>query len=367
MSLPVLPEKTLRRKRRLIQENTINFCSNDYLALSRHPKLISSAQAALGKFGVGGKSSQLVSGHTLAHQEFETEFARFVKRDRALLFGNGYMANLGVLKSLCQRKDTIFQDRNNHASLVDAGILSRAKVERFRHKDTEQLQEMLQNSMSKNKFIVSDSVFSTNGNIAPVKKLAHLAEQYSAKLMIDDAHGIGVLGENGAGISEAFDLNQKSLAILVCPLGKAFGIQGGMVAGSADFIESLIQNARSYIYTNAIPPALAVAGLQSLELIREEKWRREKLNQHIEFFIEAARERNLPLGESRSPIQSILIGDPVRTDFLGNRLWASGFAVGIFRPPTTTKKDSMIRITLNVEHTEAQIISLLDCLVNHHE
>jgi 8-amino-7-oxononanoate synthase len=292
MNMPVLPEKSLQRQRRFIQENTLNFCSNDYLALSHHPKMIASAKAALDQFGVGGKSSQLVSGHTVAHQEFEIEFARFVKRDRAILFGNGYMANLGVLKTLCQRKNAVFQDRNNHASLIDAGILSRAEVQRFRHKDMDQLENLLIQSTSKNKFIVSDSVFSTSGDIAPVSQLAKLATQYSATLMIDDAHGIGVLGENGAGITEENALDQKALPILVCPLGKAFATQGAMVAGSSDLIESLIQGARTYIYTTALPPAFAVAGLQSLNLIREEKWRREKLRELINFFSRAAAERN---------------------------------------------------------------------------
>lgn len=367
MNILTQTEHSLRRQRRLISENTINFSSNDYLALSHHPKIIASAQKALAQYGVGGKSSQLVSGHTKAHQEFEQEFARFVKRDRAILFGNGYLANLGVLKTLCQRKDAVFQDRNNHASLIDAGILSRAKVQRYPHKNIEALKEMLAHSSASHKFIVSDGVFSTTGDQAPVKELSKLAQQFNAKLMIDDAHGLGVLGENGAGISEENSLSQKELPILISPLGKAFATQGGMVSGSSELIETLIQNARTYIYTTAIPPAIAVAGLQSLSIIREEKWRREKLRHLIAFFIQSAEERHLTLSNSDSPIQSVLIGDPVRTDLLGNALWKSGFAVGIFRPPTTSKKDSMIRINLNVEHEEAQIIQLLDTLVMHDE
>lgn len=365
MNMLASPKNTAQRQRRLIYENMINFCSNDYLKLSGHPKLISTTQAALEKFGVGGKSSQLVSGHTIAHQEFETEFASFVKRDRAILFGNGYLANLGVLKTLCHRKDTIFQDRNNHASLVDAGILSRAKNERFRHKDIFHLQEKLEKCQSQNKFIVSDSVFSTHGDLAPVRTLSELAQKYSATLMIDDAHGIGVLGEHGAGITEETGLAQKDLPILVCPLGKAFATQGAMVAGSVDLIEALIQKARTYIYTTALPPALASAGLKSLDLIRKEKWRREKLKTLIDFFIRTALDRNLTLSKSQSPIQSILIGDPDRTNALGDYLWSKGYAVGIFRPPTTAQKDSMIRISLNIEHTEDQITQLLDTLVKH--
>ena len=340
----------------------INFSSNDYLGLSQHPELIKTFQQAAEKYGVGSGASQLVTGHYDAHRDCENAFAEFLKRDRALLFGNGYMANLGVIDALSDVGDEIFQDRNNHASLLDGGRFSRAKSQRYWHNDTDNLKRRLEKSTAQNRFIMSDSVFSMSGDIAPIPELASVAKNHNATLIIDDAHGIGVLGKNGGGSLEHFELTQENVPVLACPLGKAFGSYGGIVAGGEALIESLIQFARSYIYTTAIPPALAIANMKSLELLQKESWRREKLHALITFFRIQAQGRNIKLLASSTAIQPILIGDAEKTVNISEQLYQKGFLVCALRPPTVEKNQSILRVTLNALHSEQQIIKLLDQL-----
>ncbi len=354
----------LYRVRRVLSpdQDTINFSSNDYLGLSKHPELIKAFQNAAEKYGVGSGASQLVTGHYDAHRDCEVAFAEFLQRDRALLFGNGYMANLGVIDALTGIGDEIYQDRNNHASLLDGGRFSNAKSQRYWHNDVDNLKRRLEKSKARNRFIISDAVFSMSGDIAPIPELSRLAKRYHATLMIDDAHGIAVLGKNGGGSLEYFQCSQQDVSVLVCPLGKAFGSYGAIVAGSHELVESLIQFSRSYIYTTAIPPALAIANMKSLELIQKESWRREKLQALICFFRKKAQERAINLLPSSTPIQPILIGDAERSVTISEQLLQKDFLVSALRPPTVAKDQSILRITLNALHTEKQITQLLDIL-----
>jgi len=350
------------RRQSTVNEELVNFSSNDYLGLTKHPELIKSFQNAAKKYGIGSGASQLVTGHYDAHRECEDAFAEFLQRDRALLFGNGYMANLGVIDTLTEAGDEIYQDRNNHASLLDGARFSKAKSQRYWHNDIENLKIRIEKSTTLNRFIISDGVFSMGGDIAHIPQLAKLSKQYRATLMIDDAHGIGVLGTNGGGSLEQFGMTQKDVSVLVCPLGKAFASYGAIVAGSHELIESLIQFARSYIYTTAIPPALAIANIKSLALVQRESWRREKLKALVTFFQEKAKERDIHLLTSPTPIQPILIGDPEQAIMISEQLLEKGFLVSALRPPTVPKDQSILRVTLNASHTESQIIALLDLI-----
>jgi 8-amino-7-oxononanoate synthase len=338
----------------------IIFCSNDYLGLSKHPKVIKAFKDGADKYGVGSGGSQLVTGYTNAHRAVEDAFAEFLNYDRALLFSSGYLANIGVVTAL--ELQTIFADKFNHASLIDAGLFSKAKMYRYAHNNINSLQLRLEKFNSGQKLIISDGVFSMNGNIAQLPELSALAKQYKALLMVDDAHGIGVLGNNGKGLVEHFNLPQKDVPILVCPLGKAFACCGAIVAGSNELIESLIQLARTYIYNTAIPPAIAMAALASLKIIRTETWRREKLIYLINYFKEQAYKRNLTLLPSATAIQSLLIGDAKTSVAISKRLLEHGFVVVAIRPPSVPKNTSRLRITLNCLHTEKQINDLLDQL-----
>lgn len=357
-------EDNLYRVRRLLspEKNTINFSSNDYLGLTKHPELIKAFQNAAEKYGVGSGASQLITGHYDAHRDCEAAFAEFLQRDRALLFGNGYMANLGVMDALTDVGDEIYQDRNNHASLLDGGRFSNAKSQRYWHNDIDNLERRLQKSSVNNRLIVSDGVFSMSGDIAPIPALSKLAKRYQATTIIDDAHGIGVLGKNGGGSLEQFQLSQDDVPVLVCPLGKAFGSYGAIVSGSEALIESLIQFARSYIYTTAIPPALAIANIKSLELVQKESWRREKCQALVHFFRKKAQERKINLLPSPTPIQPILIGGAAQAITISEQLLKKNFIVSALRPPTVPKDQSILRITLSALHTESQIIKLLDFL-----
>jgi len=358
-------KNNLYRHRRIRKhaETQVNFSSNDYLSLSKHPELIQSFQTAAKKYGVGSGASQLITGHYDAHHDCEFAFAEFLKRDRALLFGNGYMANLGVIDALTDTGDVIFQDRYNHASLLDGGRFSKANSQRYFHCNMEDLDKRLKKSSAKNHLLISDAVFSTDGNITPITTLSKIAKKYRASLMIDDAHGIGVLGKNGGGTLETCKLSQEDSPVLVCPLGKAFASYGAIVSGSTSLIETLIQFSRSYIYTTALPPALAAANLTSLALIQKESWRREKLQSLIIFFKEKAAERGIVLRPSNTPIQAIKIGDPIKAIQISEQLYQKGFLVSALRPPTVAMGESILRVTLNTSHNEQDIVRCLDAFI----
>lgn len=340
----------------------ISFCSNDYLGLANHPAVVTAFKKGAETYGVGSGASQLVSGHSAAHRQLEENFAEFLNRDRALLFSTGYMANLGVISALAQKNVCVFADKRNHASLLDAAQLSHARVARYAHADMQHLTTLLAKESSELKLIVSDSVFSMDGDVAPLPDLAVLAKQQQAWLMVDDAHGIGVLGKNGQGALAQFNLTQEDVPILVAPLGKAFGCFGAIVAGSTTLIEYLIQFARSYIYTTAMPSALACAAQASLKIVQQETWRREKLLHLITYFKQVAAQYQLKLLSSDTPIQSLVVGASSKALLLSEKLFAQGFLVTAIRYPSVPQNTARLRITLSCLHEEEQIERFLACL-----
>lgn len=336
------------------------FCSNDYLGLANHPEVIAAFQNAANQFGVGSGASHLVAGHSSEHHALEEELAAFTGRDRALLFSTGYMANLGAITALVAQGDAVFEDRLNHASLLDAGLLSGARFQRFLHNDLANLQTRLSKTEANRKLIVVDGVFSMDGDCAPLSELVTLAQNNNAWLMVDDAHGFGCLGKNGGGSAEHFNLGQNDLPILMGTLGKAFGTFGAFIAGSETLIETLIQFARPYIYTTAMPPAIAAATRCSLRLLQAEHWRREHLQLLIAHFRQGAEKLGLQLMNSSTPIQPIIIGDEAATLAISEALAARGFLVIAIRPPTVAVGSSRLRVTLTAEHSLRQVDDLLN-------
>jgi 8-amino-7-oxononanoate synthase len=337
------------------------FCSNDYLGLANHPEVIAAMRAGVEKWGVGGGASHLVIGHSTPHHELEEALAEFTGRPRALLFSTGYMANLAAVTALVGQGDSVLQDRLNHASLLDAGLLSGARFSRYLHNDAVSLANRLRKA-SGNCLVVSDGVFSMDGDLANLPALCAEARARDAWVMVDDAHGFGPLGATGGGIVEHFGLGLDDVQVLVGTLGKAFGTAGAFVAGSEELIETLIQFARPYIYTTSQPPAVACATLKSLQLLRGEGWRREHLNKLIARFRVAAAEIGLSLMDSPTPIQPILVGDSARALKLSALLKERGLLVGAIRPPTVPAGSARLRVTLSAAHSEAQLELLLEAL-----
>lgn len=341
----------------------LNFCSNDYLGLAAHPRVIERFRSAAVEFGVGSGASHLVCGHSAPHHELEEALAEFTGRPRALLFSSGYMANTGVLTSLLQRGDYVFEDRLNHASLLDGGLYSGAHFKRFAHNDVAALEVKLQSAKGP-RLVVVDGVFSMDGDTAPLADLSGLCARHDAWLMVDDAHGFGVLGTCGVGSTEAAGLDASAVPVLMATLGKAFGTAGAFVAGSELLIEGLIQQSRNYIYTTALPPALAAASLEALSLVREEGWRRQFLADLIQRFRRGAQQLDLPLMASDSAIQPLLVGDPERALRLSAQLRERGLLISAIRPPTVPAGTSRLRITLSAAHSEEQVDQLLQQLAD---
>jgi 8-amino-7-oxononanoate synthase len=338
------------------------FCSNDYLGLANHPDVVAAFQSAANSFGVGSGASHLVAGHSSEHHALEEELAAFTGRERALLFSTGYMANMGAITALVGQGDAIFEDRLNHASLLDGGLLSGARFQRFLHNDLTNLQTRLDKTDAERKLIVVDGVFSMDGDCAPLPELAALAQKNNAWLMVDDAHGFGCLGKTGGGSAEHFGLTQNELPILMGTLGKAFGTFGAFIAGSENLIETLIQFSRSYIYTTAMPPAVAAATRVSLRLLQAEHWRRQHLQELIARFRTGAQQLGLQLLDSFSPIQPIIIGDEARALLIAEKLAERGILIIAIRPPTVAPGSSRLRVTFSAEHTLAQVDQLLNAL-----
>ena len=347
---------------RLDGRSYLNFSSNDYLGLANHPRVIKAMADGARQWGAGSGAAHLVTGHSLPHHALEEELAAFTARPRALLFSTGYMANLGVVSALLGRDDTVFEDRLNHASLIDAGILSRAKFQRYHHADAADLLARLHSSESGSRLVVTDGVFSMDGDLAPLPELVEACQQEDAWLMVDDAHGLGTIGAAGHGCLEVFNLDNAAVPILVGTLGKAFGTFGAFVAGSEPLIESLIQQARSYVYTTALPPAVAEATRASLRLVQTEGWRREKLQALVNRFRQGASELGLPLMDSFTPIQPLLLGDARRALSMSQRLRKQGFLISAIRPPTVPIGTARLRITFSALHEEEQVDRLLSAL-----
>jgi 8-amino-7-oxononanoate synthase len=338
----------------------LSFCSNDYLGLAAHPALADALREGASRFGVGSGAAHLVTGHSAAHRRLEEDLADFTGRPRALLFSTGYMANLGVVSALCTRGEHVYADRLNHASLNDGARLAAARLKRYPHRDTAALARMAADGGAA--MIITDGVFSMDGDIAPVPELAGVARSMGARLMVDDAHGLGVIGRGGRGTLDVLGQDHHRVPILVGTLGKAFGTFGAFVAGSDALIETLIQRARSYIYTTALPPAVAHATSVALALAVREDWRRERLETLIGRFRHGAAALDLPLLESHTPIQPLLAGDSLRALEWSLFLEDNGVLVTAIRPPTVPRGAARLRITLSAAHAESDVDRLLELL-----
>lgn len=344
-------------------ENLLSFCSNDYLGLANDARVIAALQHGAQRYGAGSGASHLVTGHGVAHHALEEELAAFVGAERALLFSTGYMANLGVATALLDRHGTAFEDRLNHASLLDAARLSGAVVQRYAHGDLTRLEALL--TVAKGaKLVLTDAVFSMDGDIADLARLADLVQQHAAWLLVDDAHGFGVLGAHGRGALELFGLQPKSPVILLGTLGKAFGSFGAFIAGDAELVEYLMQRARSYIYTTALPPAVAEATRASLRIVQAEGWRREVLSERIAQFRSGAMQLGLTLLDSSTPIQALILGEAQAAVAASVALRARGILIPAIRPPTVPAGSARLRITFSAQHTAQHVERLLEALAS---
>ncbi|SFJ74260.1 8-amino-7-oxononanoate synthase [Methylophaga sulfidovorans] len=344
-------------------KSILSFCSNDYLGLAAHPDIKQAFKDAVDKEGVGSGAAHLLTGHSYYHQALEEKLADFTGQQRVLLFSTGYMANLGVIDGLLNRGDAVIQDKWNHASLLDGGRLTDADQLRYPHADMGLLHKRLHNAATaKHRLIVSDGVFSMDGDIAPLPEIMALSEQHHAAVLIDDAHGFGVIGEGGRGTVSHYQLTADKAPIVVGTLGKAIGTGGAFVAADELVIETLIQQARSYVYTTAQPPAIAAATLVSLDLVEKEQWRRDQLQQLIQQFRQGAEQLGLELMSSETPIQPVIIGEDKKALEIGAKLEEQGILVGVIRPPTVPKNTARLRITFSAAHTEQDVDRLLSAL-----
>ncbi len=341
----------------------LSFCSNDYLGLAAHPDIKQTFKEAVDKEGVGSGAAHLLTGHSYYHQALEEKLADFTGQQRVLLFSTGYMANLGVIDGLLNRGDAVIQDKWNHASLLDGGRLTDADQLRYPHADMSLLHKRLHNAATaKHRLIVRDGVLSMEGDIAPLPEIMVLSEQHHAAVLIDDAHGFGVIGEGGRGTVSHFQITPDKAPIVVGTLGKAIGTGGAFVAADELVIETLIQQARSYVYTTAQPPAIAAATLVSLDLVESEQWRRDQLQQLIQQFRQGAEQLGLELMSSETPIQPVIIGEDKKALEIGAKLEEQGILVGVIRPPTVPKNTARLRITFSAAHTEQDVNRLLSAL-----
>jgi 8-amino-7-oxononanoate synthase len=364
-----IDERDLRRRRTPAEDGRVNFCSNDYLGLARDPAVAAAMAEAAQRYGSGSGASHLVSGHGAEHEALERELAEFTGRARAVVFSTGYMANLGVLAALADKRDLLLADGLNHASLIDAARLVRSPRNLwYPHADAAAARALLDvhapaaAAEGGGAFIVTDGVFSMDGDLAPLPALAAAARAHDAWLVVDDAHGIGVVGADGGGCCEHFGLDAQAVPVLIGTFGKALGSFGAFVAGDEDVIELLIQRARSYIYTTALPPAVAAATRRALRIVREEAWRREALQARIAQFREGAAQRGLAVMPSTTPIQPLVLGGERAALAASGRLAEAGYRVTAIRPPTVPAGTARLRITLSAAHTPQQVEGLLAAL-----
>lgn len=343
-------------------QELINFSSNDYLGLSYHPKLIAALKTAADTFGIGSSSSPLISGRSDLHRQLEEKLAEKTGRDAALIFSSGYMANLAVATTFVGRSDAIYLDRLAHASMIDAARLSAAKLHRYQHADPDSLQQMLSKNGAKEKLVLTDTIFSMDGDELPLKAFIAVCNKNHAILVVDDAHGFGVLGKTGGGLMEKEDCMATDVPILVATFGKALGTAGAFIAADKTIIQTLIQFGRSYIYTTAPPPALISATIVALEILQSESWRREKLNSQIKYFRTGARDLQLQLLPSETAIQALIIGDTARASRISEELMHQGFLIPAIKPPTVPVGSARLRITITAMHTKEQIDRLLETL-----
>jgi len=368
-ALAALERRDLRRRRRVLDapqaprttvdgRALVNFSSNDYLGLANHPRLRAAAHAAIDEFGVGAGASPLVTGHMRAHQRAEERFARFARVPRAVLFASGYAANLGIIAALCDRGAEVFGDRLNHACLIDGALLSRAKFSRYRHLDLGDLSRQLAASRAGVKLIATDAVFSMDGDLAPLPELAALAERHDAWLLVDDAHGVGVLGPNGHGSLEHFGLSSPRI-VLMATLGKALGGYGAFVGGSEPVVEWLVQHARTLIYSTALPPMAAAVAVEAMDLVDEEPGRVARLRSRVAEFRASLEQAGLAAPPSSTPIQPVIAGTSGAALAASARLAERGFLVPAIRPPTVPEGSARLRVSLCSDHSSEDVHSLV--------
>ena len=343
----------------------LDFASNDYLGLARDPALIEALVRAARRDGVGAGAAHLLGGHREEHALLEAELAAWTGRERALLFSTGWMANLGAIGALLEADDLCVQDRLNHASLIDAARLAGCTLKRYVHGDVASAARQLAAQGDVAALIATDGVFSMDGDIAPLRELAALARAEGAALMVDDAHGLGVLGTRGAGSVAEAGLSQNDVPVLMGTLGKALGTAGAFVAGSATLIDGLVQQARSFVYTTAMPPALAAATRVALAIARDDADRRERLHARIAQFRAGAAARGIALMDSRTAIQPVMVRDSARALGLSRQLEEAGFFVPAIRPPTVPAGQARLRVTLSAIHGEDEVERLLDALAEN--
>jgi 8-amino-7-oxononanoate synthase len=369
--LEALDRAHLRRSRRIVGgaqgarvrvdgREVLNFASNDYLGLAAHPRLRAAAHAALDGFGTGSGASPLVAGHQQPHDEAERRFAHFVGLPRALLFSSGYAANLGILTALADRHAEIFADRLNHACLNDGALLSRASMTRYAHADLEALARAMQASSAEVKIVATDAVFSMDGDVADVPRLLALCERHDAWLVLDDAHGIGVLGARGRGSLEHHGVASERI-VYMATLGKALGSHGALVAGAPDVIEWILQRASTYIFSTALPAVAPAAALAAMELIEADPSCVRTLQERIARFRAGAREL-AGLASSRSAIQPVIVGDEARALAASSALMEAGLWVPAIRPPTVPAGTARLRVSLSAAHAPADVDLLVAAL-----
>jgi 8-amino-7-oxononanoate synthase len=370
--LAALDRETLRRSRRVLDSpqgphvrvggrDLANFSSNDYLGLAADPRLVEAVRRSLDDYGVGAGASPLVSGHLRAHDEAEERFAAFCGLPRAILFGSGYAANIGILTVLAGPDAEVFGDRLNHACLHDGARLSRAVYTRYPHADMEALERSLAASRAPVKVVATDAVFSMDGDVAPLPRLAELCERHDAWLVVDDAHGIGVLGERGRGSLEHFGIASPRI-VYMATLGKALGGYGAFVAGSPDAIEWILQRARTYIFSTALPPMMAVAASAALEILEHDRSLLDRLRARIAEFRAACAAAAVPVTPSETAIQPVVVGDAPRAVAVSSRLLERGFLVPAIRPPTVPRGTSRLRVSLAAGHERADVERLAGAL-----
>jgi 8-amino-7-oxononanoate synthase len=374
-----LDGRGLRRRRRSIRRLAhdtaeieldgrpcVDFCSNDYLGIAAHPRVTEAFVAAAREHGVGARASHLVSGHQGEHDALEEELAAFTRRERALLFSTGYMANLGIATALVRKGRLVLGDALNHASLIDAGRIARATIDWYPHADAAALEAKLARAAPGPALVLTDGVFSMDGDLAPLPALAAACRRHGALLAVDDAHGFGVLGDQGGGTLEHFGLGTHDVPALVGTLGKAFGSFGAFVAGEAGLVETLIQRARTYIYTTALPVAVAAAARAALAVSISESWRRTRVATLTRRFRLLAGDAGLPLAGSPTPIQPVVVGNPDAAMRASARLLERGYFVAAIRPPTVPEGSSRLRVALSAAHrdgdVEGLVAALADCV-----
>mgnify|MGYP001041453869 CR=1 FL=1 len=350
-------------------KSVISFCSNDYLGLANHPQLKQAAIDGVKQWGVGSGAAHLVNGHSEAHHRLEEELARFCGYPRAILFSTGYMANIGLCQALLGKTDYVFEDRLNHASLIDGGLITGARFQRYSHNDLTSLEQKIarlagnDSAETSERLVLTDGVFSMDGDIASIPALSALCKKTGSWLMVDDAHGFGTLGETGKGCLQYFNLSSKDVPVYMATLGKAMGTAGAFIAGSEELIESIIQKARTYIFTTAMPAALAEATRCSLKIIQHEPEHLQNLNHNIRYFRDCCEQSGLPVENSQTAIQPLLIGDDEKAVQISQQLFEQGFLVTAIRPPTVPEGTSRLRITLSAGHTRKHIDRLVETLL----